>query len=321
MIKKKYPIGKGHYCHSCYKRILNGERPSIIIAKSDDSKTKVDRKRKMTETGMLQSDSHLIPKNEKRVTTDTSIESPSFTPSITLHGWVLQSPSANTQRLSNSWLEFHPLIPSSRWYQVARGNLHTLDLLSPISSSHTRLESLRSELLHHTEIEFRDSAKAIGLSIDHLYLSSCRLLASKPKDGHQQPHIDYGNKKMMNKMWSVILYCVDTDSTSFNKLPLDQQRNAISTGDTSSHRRNKAASEVCQKENFISIPVDRGSIGWFNGGVIHHGVENRRDYDRIGVYGLFTLTPDPDQDMTQKYPLGADDWDPDDPTSSKKHKK
>lgn len=69
-------------------------------------------------------------------------------------------------------------------------------------------------------------------------------------------------------------------------------------------QRNTVAIEICQPKNLTIEDVKA------NGGVIHHGIPNKRSTKRIVLHPLFSPKDELNLDSNQRYPLGAKDWNP-----------
>jgi hypothetical protein len=65
--------------------------------------------------------------------------------------------------------------------------------------------------------------------------------------------------------------------------------------------------QLCDKKNFISLPVQPGDILAFRASVAHYGVAATGEGDRIVVYALFSPDDGPTKDEEQRFPVRVPD--------------
>ncbi len=137
-----------------------------------------------------------------------------------------------------------------------------------------------------------------------------KLIIAEPGEGAQYPHYDCETWDEASRRFSVLIYMVPTRSTVMCSLPSEIVDPVFSreVGDPTPGEE-RLARELIIGRNFVSFPVQAGTVAVMAGKVCHYAPPNTHKQDqRIAYYLLFS--PDDDkkeQDEHQRFPLDNPD--------------
>jgi len=222
------------------------------------------------------------------------------------HGWELLDATELHTALAAEWLALYQLIADrdALWVEL-RGGGQQLDTAKEIGrrGEDARRMTMRSV----TEAAMRSQLSSLGVDTKPLHLAAMKLLRSRPGGKDQDVHFDTGVLQNALKRWSLVLYCTNTMSTAVPKPTAQEMAPAFIQTEFASADQQLVCDQLCDKKNFISMPVQPGNLLAFNTSVAHYGVANRATVDRVVVYALFSPDDTPYQDDEQRFPLGAPD--------------
>jgi transposase len=227
------------------------------------------------------------------------------------HDWELQEPTELHARLAEEWLALYQQIKErpGTWTEL-RGGGQQYDTTKEINR---RAEDAKRVTLRSvTEAALRATLQALGVDTASLHLAAMKMLRSQPGGKDQHVHFDISNLEEASTRWSMLLYCNETMSTAMPRKSAQAMAPAFIASHTATADQQLVCEELCNKKNFISMPVKPGNLLAFKSTVAHYGVAAQGSEDRVVVYALFSPDDKAYQDEEQRFPLGA----PDSPVAS-----
>ena len=227
------------------------------------------------------------------------------------HDWELQDPTVLHARLAAEWLAFYQQIKErpGTWTEL-RGGGQQYDTTKEINRRAE--DAKRITLRSVTEAAMRATLQALGVDTASLHLAAMKMLRSQPGGKDQHVHFDISNIEEASTRWSMLLYCNETMSTAMPLKSAQAMAPAFIASHTATADQQLVCEELCNKKNFISMPVKPGNVLAFKTTVAHYGVAAQGSEDRVVIYALFSPDDKAYQDEEQRFPLGA----PDSPVAS-----
>jgi hypothetical protein len=228
------------------------------------------------------------------------------------HHWWLEPTTPTSSAIADLMREVGTMalaeLTEEQWMGLA-GDARQLPINEPDDSFSKPLRSAMSKLTHATEAFCRPRLKTLlGKSYDNkLALVAVKLLLQHKGEGRQKLHYDVPGKEKSATRHSFLIYGSDNRSTRLPVLDANAMDALHLTdeqeGDPDATEERRVA--LTNKENFISTPVNAGDCAAFRADVLHAGVKNKRNADRVVLYALYSPSMETKQDDEQIYPLGV----------------
>jgi transposase len=189
-----------------------------------------------------------------------------------------------------------------RYFPLGHRGMAQMDLLKTLPGQVSVAEAYRISLVSLL-VPYLESLRALLCrgqgNYQQLRVASLKMVRSQPGCGEQWPHGDIGELDEAIHRRAVLLYCSNTLTAAVpnERLPYHRMMAAW--------RSPAQALRWITDDAFSSHEVQQGGILSFPCEIIHKGIENTGDRDRVFVYALFAPTDDECQECTQFYPRGA----------------
>jgi hypothetical protein len=222
------------------------------------------------------------------------------------HDWELLDANEVQTRLAAEWLAFYQTIKgrAGLWIPLRNGgDQYDTSLVVGLVGPDAKRTTLRSV----TEAAMRSRLQALGVDTTSLHLAAMKIVRHRPGGKDQDVHMDVSELTAAKKRWSVLFYPHATQSTAVPRLSAQQMAPAFLRSATATPDQQLVCDQLCDKTNFISLPVQPGDILAFRASVAHYGVATTGEDDRIVIYALFSPDDDSLQDEEQRFPVRVPD--------------
>jgi transposase len=222
------------------------------------------------------------------------------------HEWELLDANELQERLAAEWLSFYQTIKdrAGLWIPLrSSGDQYDTSLAVGLVGPDAKRTTLRNV----TEAALRSRLQALGVDTSSLHLAAMKIVRHRPGGKDQDVHMDVPELSGAKKRWSMLFYPHATMSTAVPRLSAKQMAPAFLRSATASADQQFVCDQLCDKKNFISLPVQPGNILAFRATVAHYGVAAMGSDDRIVVYALFSPDDESLQDEEQRFPVRVPD--------------
>lgn len=222
------------------------------------------------------------------------------------HEWELLDANEVQTRLATEWLAFYQTIKdrAGLWIPLrSSGDQYDTSLVVGLVGPDAKRTTLRSV----TEAAMRSRLQALGVDTSSLHLAAMKIVRFRPGGKEQDVHMDVPELTAAKKRWSMLFYPHATQSTAVPRLSAKQMAPAFLRSATATPDQQLVCDQLCDKKNFISLPVQPGDILAFRATVPHYGVAAEGEEDRIVVYALFSPEDTLTQDEEQRFPVRVPD--------------
>ena len=222
------------------------------------------------------------------------------------HEWELLHANEVQTRLAAEWLAFYQAIKdrAGLWIPLrSSGDQYDTSLAVGLAGPDAKRTTLRSV----TEAAMRSRLQELGVDTSPLHLAAMKMVRHHPGERDQDVHMDVPELDAAKKRWSMLFYPHATMSTAVPRLSAKQMAPAFLRSATATPDQQLVCDQLCNKKNFVSMPVQPGDILAFRASVAHYGVAAMGSDDRIVVYALFSPDDNPYQDEEQRFPVRVPD--------------
>jgi hypothetical protein len=189
-----------------------------------------------------------------------------------------------------------------KYFPLGHRGMAQMDLLKPLSGQVSVAEAYRISLVSLLVPYLESIREMLCRGQGHwrqLRVASLKLVRSQPGCGEQWPHAVVGELDKGIHRRAVLLYCCNTRSAAVPNEHLPYHRMMAAW------RSPAQALRWIAEDAFSPHEVQLGGILSFPCEMIHQGIENTGEEDRVFVYALLAPTDDECQECTEFYPHGA----------------
>jgi hypothetical protein len=223
------------------------------------------------------------------------------------HNYRLFPPTKWSEYLaaaSKRWLE---VIKDRRewWAEITHGRVKQADIT--VSTGDKTYDQLWKAIFEGAEMQMRYQMREEGIDDSKLFCVVCKILKTSKGSGQQQYHFDVVRLSKAVKSYAGIFYITRNKHTAVPRLTAEDMKTCYRDDDEAAEKDvawQTLIKKIIVDENFVSEEVEPGASLLFRLDVLHRGVKNEYEEDRVVLFLQFSESSEPYQDMDQRFPLG-----------------